>query len=194
MTIQLGPLTLPWGRDTHKDDPYWDRFVNGPVFDQRNLLSEAVNKTTGGVVNPIKADIHSPEITAEHIKELAIFVGADSVGIVKLTGQSGDDGEDYPFGIVCSVKAEYDPRVSKGAGGQVPVQDAQFVTFILAAYIREMGYRAVTAKVENPERFAVEAGLGTLDSQGRLVIPGSGSRVYVGDLVYTELPLVPDRA
>ena len=42
--------------------------------------------------------------------------------------------------IVCAVRAEYDPRAAPGIGGQVPVQNGLFVTFILSAYIREMGY------------------------------------------------------
>ena len=195
MALHLGPLTIPWvGGNTHRDDPYWDSFIHGPVHDPRNLLSEAINKTTGGAVNPVRADIHSPEITAGHIKELAQFLGAEQCGIVNLQDQRGADGEEYPFGIVCTVKAEYDPRTAKGVGGQVPVQDGQFVSFILAAYIREMGYRAITVPDGDPERLTVEAGLGRIDQNGRLVVPKLGTHVHVADVIHTDLPLVPDRA
>jgi hypothetical protein len=146
------------------------------------------------VVNPIQTDVHSPEITSEHIKELAVFLGAELVGIVKLADQGGEDSEGNLYGIVCAVKAEYDPRTAGGAGGQVPVQNGQFVTFILAAYIRELGYRAVTVPTADAEQLAVEAGLGRPDGNGRLVSPKLGKKVFVGDVIHTDLPLVPDRA
>jgi hypothetical protein len=188
--VRLGPLTIPW--PGAKDDPYWDYFVNRAPSDPRNLVSEIIRKAPEGNINPAKADIHTPEITSAHIKELAAFLGADLTGVARLE-PSASDGEDaYPFAVVCVVKADYDPRKAVGIGGQVPVQNGLFVSFVLSAYIRELGYHATAVEDPNAERLAAAAGLGTLDAQGRLVTPKFGSKVHVANVIRTDLPLAAD--
>jgi epoxyqueuosine reductase QueG len=39
---------------------------------------------------------------------------------------------------------------------------------------------------------AAAAGLGTLDTQRRLVTPKFGTRVHVANVIRTDLPLAPD--
>jgi hypothetical protein len=194
MGLRLGPLRIPWPGSEPKD-PYWDVFINRPVGDSRNLTQEAL-RSPGGAVNPTRADLHSPEITTDHLKQLARFLGAELVGVVGLKG--GQDGEvaapdGYPFVVVCAVRTDHDPRTAKGVGGQVAVRNGRFVTFTLAAYIREMGYRATNQLPADEQRLAAAAGLGTLDSEGRLVASKRGPRVHVADeVIYTDLPLAPD--
>ena len=73
------------------------------------------------------------------------------------------------------------------------VRNGRFVTFSLAAYIREMGYRATNQLPGDEQRLAAAAGLGTLDAEGRLVTPRRSPRVHVADeVIYTDLPLAPD--
>jgi hypothetical protein len=74
----------------------------------------------------------------------------------------------------------------------VPVQNGLYVTFVLSAWIRELGYRATATIGADGEGLAARAGLGTLDAAGRLVTPRFGTRVHVADVIRTDLPLAAD--
>jgi len=90
------------------------------------------------------------------------------------------------------VRAEHDAQTAVGIGGQAPVQNGLFVTFVLSAYIRELGYRATVVADPTREALAVAAGLGALNADGRLVVPKLGAKVYVADVIRTDLPLAAD--
>jgi len=192
MALRLGPVTIPWLGSSEKDDPYWESFMKTAPHDVRNFVPDMLKDAPEGNLFPTKADIHTPEITSQHIKELAEFLGSDMTGVAKLSA-TDEHGDEYPFAVVFGVKAEVDPREAPGFGGQTPVQNGQYITFVTSAYIRELGFHA-TAKLEcNRERMAVAAGLGTLNAQGRLETPKLGTKVYVADVIFTDLPLAPDR-
>jgi hypothetical protein len=134
------------------------------------------------------------------VKYLARYLGVDLVGILRLKQEhrpsppatkTDDDGQ-YPFAVICAVRAEHDPRQARGIGGQVPVQNGLFVTFVLSAWIRELGFRATVAPDPNAAALAAAAGLGTLGGDGRLVTPEYGTRVYVADVIRTDLPMAAD--
>jgi hypothetical protein len=182
--LKLGPITLPWpgGRPA---DPYWDFFINTPPADLENSVVEMIRKAPEGNIFPAKADLHTPEITAGHVKELATYLGADLIGITR-----GND--EFPFAVITVVRAEYDPGQAKGVGGQVPVQNALYVTFVLSAWMRELGYRATAQEDPNAERLAAAARLGNINPQGRLTTPKFGTKVYVGNVIWTDLPLAVD--
>lgn len=194
--MRLGPLKIPWvGKDSHKDDPYWDFFINTPPVDLANTVTEMIRSAPDGNVFPTKAELHTPEITSSHVKELARYLGTDLIGIAQLdptASGKADAKEIYPFAVICAVQADYDPRQAPGIGGQVPVQKGLFITFVLSAWIRELGFRATAALDPDAERLAVAAGLGTLNSEGRLVTPQLGTRVHVANVIRTDLPLAPD--
>jgi hypothetical protein len=190
--LRVGPLKLPWPGKEAADDPYWDFYLNAAPNDVRNAVTDLVRRAPEGAVNPAKADIHTPEIMASHVKELARFLGAELVGIVRLDPASAATEEPYPFGVVAVVRAERDPREAPGIGGQVPVQNGQYVTFVLSAWIRELGYRATAVADPNREKLAVAAGLGTLNAAGRLVTSLHGANTHVADVVYTDLPVAAD--
>jgi hypothetical protein len=204
VALRLGPLNIPWRkRDSQDDDPYWDFFIKTPPADLANCVPEMIRGAAEGNVFPTKADIHTPEITSSHVKELARYLGADLVGIAKLDSQDesslprADEGKDakietYPFAVVCAVRAEYDPRESQGIGGQVPVQNGMFITFVLSAWIRELGFRATVSANLNSERLAAAAGLGKLNADGRLLCPQYGTGVHVANVICTDLPLAAD--
>jgi hypothetical protein len=174
---------------SHAGDPYWESFVNTPPADLANSVVEIIRAAPAGNVFPNRAELHTPEITARHVKEMARYLGADLVGIAALTGAD----ELMPFAVVCAVRAEHDPRTSRGIGGQVPVQHGLFVTFVLSAWIRELGFRAVAAGDARAEALAAQAGLGTLGADGRLRTREFGAGVHVADVIRTDLPLAPDR-
>jgi len=204
VTLRLGPFKLPGlKRDSRKNDPYWDFFIKTPPADLANTVTELIRTAPPGNVFPTKADIHTPEITSSHVKGMAHYFGADLVGIVKLPANNpspsplpqaadGKIEEQYPFAVVCVVRAEYDPRTAPGIGGQVPVQNGLFITFVLSAWIRELSFRAKVAPEINAEKLAATAGLGEINADGRLVTPQYGADVHVANIILTDLPLAAD--
>jgi hypothetical protein len=205
---------LPWsGKESHRDDPYWDFFINTAPADLTNTVTELIRKAPAGNIFPTKAELHTPEITASHVKGMAQYFGAELIGIAKLpkfslteslsplplAGEGEGEGarknseaEDLPFAIICAVHADYDPRIAKGIGGQMPAQNGLFITFVLSSWIRELGFRATVVRDTNAEALAAQAGLGTLNGQGRLITRKLGAGVYIADPVYTDLPLAAD--
>lgn len=190
-----GSLKLPWGQPNHDDDPYWDAFINRPPADLRNLIPDIIGKAAEGNIFPTISELHSPNVTSDHVKELATYLAARLVGIVDLGKHDPALAHGYPYAIVCAVEAEYDPYTSPGVGGQAAVQRGQFVTFIVASWIRETGFRG-TMKVETTrqerETLAVAAGLGTVGAEGKLTVPKYGTKIHVADPVFTDLPMVAD--
>jgi epoxyqueuosine reductase QueG len=67
-----------------------------------------------------------------------------------------------------------------------------FITFVLTAWIRELGFRANAAPDPDADKLAAAAGLGTLSSDGRLVTPKFGANVYIANIIRTDLPLAAD--
>jgi hypothetical protein len=168
-------------------DPLWDRFLNAAPVDPNNLVATGVRKLPDGTVYAVKTEVHSPEVMSRHIGELALFLGADRCGIARLTESEGD----YPFAVVCVVLSNDDPRIAPGIGGQTPVLKAAYAVFNVAAWIRECGYRASRTSDLDGETLAVQAGIGSLDASGRLVVEGSNRFAHVGQVILTDLPLAP---
>jgi len=208
VALRIGPLKIPWpGKDPHKDDPYWDFFINTPPADLANTVTEMIRNAPEGNVFPTKAELHTPEITSSHVKGMAQYFGAELVGIVRLDPNDapspvpppssrvkgeGEGDERYPFAIICVVSADYDPRQAAGIGGQVPVQNGLFINFVLSAWIRELGFRATAAPDPDAEKLAAAAGLGWLNAEGRLVTEKFGAKVHVANVIRTDLPLAAD--
>jgi hypothetical protein len=183
----------PWSKkDVHHDDPYWDFFIKTPPADLTNTVTELIRNAPAGNIFPTKADIHTPEVTSQHVKDMAQYFGAEWTGIAKLESHDTRHPEDHPFAVLCAVRAEYDPRVSPGIGGQVPVQNGLFITFVLSAWIRELGFRADVEPQLEAKTLAAQAGLGRLDAEGRLITPQFGTKVYIADAICTDLPLIAD--
>ena len=184
---------FPWSKkDVHSDDPYWDFFINTPPADLRNTVTELIRNAPAGNIFPTQADIHTPEITSHHVKEMARYLGAAVVGIAQLEINGIHNPDGYPLAVLCAVPAEYDPRLSPGIGGQMPVQNGLFITFVLSAWIRELGFRASVTPHLGAATLAAQAGLGTLNAAGRLVTPQFGAKVHIADAISTDLPLAAD--
>jgi hypothetical protein len=164
-----------------KDDPFWESFINRPPADLNNLIPHGFKQVQPGGVNPVRTEVHSPNVMSSHVKQLANFYGADLVGIVQLRDR---------FAIVFALKTDYDTRTALGIGGQTPAMKGLFATFTLGAYIRELGYAADSSEADR-ERLAAAAGLGSL-VDGRLTTRQFGTNVHVADVLLTDLPLEPD--
>ncbi len=177
-------MRFPWFRASTRDDPYWEAFVHRPASDPNNLIPHAFKQVKPGGVNPVKTEVHSPNVMSSHVKELAKFYGAHAVGIAALP--------DSRFAIVCALRSDYDTRSALGVGGQTPAMKGLFAAFTVGAYIRELGYSADASSELDGDRVAVAAGLGTLNAAGRLVSRELGSHVHVADVMVTDLPLEPD--
>jgi hypothetical protein len=191
--VSIVARKFPWSRkDVHRDDPYWDFFIKTPPADLTNAVTELIRNAPAGNVFPTPADIHTPEVAAQHVKELARYLGAELVGIARLETNTASNPDGYPFAVLCAVRTEYDPHVSPGIGGQVPVQNGLFITFVLSAWIRELGFRARVAPDMEAETLAAQAGLGTLNAEGRFVTPQFGAKVYIADAICTDLRLAAD--
>lgn len=189
MAVSIGPFRIPWPSSKREDDPYWDFFINGAPQDPDNVLARAVAAAAEGNVNPVKSEIHSPDVMSGHLKELGRFFGSDLVGIVRL-GSDAPDG--YPLAIVHGVSSEHDTRVARGIGGQKAALEAACVGFNLSAYIRELGYGATSHSGRDPYPLAAAAGLCTLDADGRPVSTRNRAFVHLGDPILTNLPLAED--
>ena len=186
-------VNFPWSKkNSHRDDPYWDFFINTPPADLGNMVTEMIRKAPEGNIFPAKTELHTPEITTQHVKGMAEYFGAALTGIAKLDSHDAVNTEGYPFAVICAVPAEYDPRQSPGIGGQVPVQNGLFITFVLSAWIRELGFRAMAKREFDAEKLAAQAKLGSLNNAGRLITPQYGIKVHVADPIFTDLPLAAD--
>ena len=76
---------FPWSaKDSHKDDPFWEFFINTPPADLTNTVTELIRNAPPGNIFPTKAELHTPEITASHVKGMAQYFGAELIGVAKL--------------------------------------------------------------------------------------------------------------
>jgi hypothetical protein len=189
MPLRLGPLKLsvPWT----KHDPYWDYFINAPPEDPKNMVAASIRDLPEGRVYPVKSELHSPDITTAHIKELATFLGSNKCAVVELKGANGAEPQ-LPRAVLFGLHSEYDPKTALGVGGQSADLKGGFVAFWIGSYIRELGYHATRAGTEHGERLAAAARMGVLDGKGSLRSKQGGPYLFIADVILTDLPLVAD--
>lgn len=187
-------------------DPLWDQFVNRPLSDPGNDLSAAIRSAPEGAVYPVKTEIPPPPGMTANMKELGVWLGVDIVGITRLQPSQVRSDEfrdaqeqrspeeivqEYPNVIVCGVETEHDPKDVAGMAGRVATLEGNLVSFNLAAYIRELGYKASFGGAD-PVKVAEAAGLGRAGADGHFTAPGRKGWIHLSDPILTELPLEPD--
>ena len=178
----MGLLRRPLRRSR---DPYWDAFVNRPLADPANAITEAIRRAPEGRIFPVRSELPEPARLLQDLDQLVRFLGGSAIGVARtdtaflLPDDDTDPvelAEDHPFTVVCAVHAEHHPDRAKGMAGQHVLHESASVNFSLAAYIRELGYRGTVRPVDSAAA-ARAAGL----------TPGRSE--YVGDALLTDLPL-----
>jgi epoxyqueuosine reductase len=154
-----------------------------------------------------KKELNDPKENTEFIKNLALDLGADMVGISKVKKEYLFKGGelDHRFAISLAMEMDYDKiQESPKPPSATEVIRVYFllgeITIKLAAKIRELGYSAFGHHPRACEKTharilhiptAIEAGFGELGRHGLLITPEYGPRVRLGT-VTTNLPLICD--
>ena len=183
-----------------------------------NSLQHMLGHIPVGAVSPERIPISDPAAMASKIKEIARFFGADVVGITHLDqayvyshraracpadGEKPGDPIHLPhrYAICLGFAGDYDRFMTCNSRiADAEYQRGDFRTmvpsFMLAAYIREMGYPAIahyhTRREINPIPLAINAGLGELGRNGLLIHEDYGSRLQLA-VVTTDLPMEVDQ-
>ena len=197
---------LGWIFGRRGKDPLWDGFINRPLADGANDLPAAIRSAPEGAVYPLKTDVPDPAGMSANMKDLGCWLGVDIVGIVRLQpsqvrpeefrdGQGLRSAEeivaDYPIAIICGVQTEHDPSSTEGMAGRVATLDGNLVSFNLAAFIRELGYRASFGGAD-PVKVAEAAGMGRATADGHFTARGRKGWIHLSDPILTELPMEAD--
>lgn len=198
----MSALTALW--PFKRKDPYEDFYLNARTNDPRNEIDRRIREAAEGSVFAVRAETHTPEIMAQHIRDLGRFFGADLVRIVNATplhslldGATTPEGEkvdprELPYAVFVCFRAEHDAREHPGAGGRAVAMRGAFATFQMASIVREFGFRATRVSLADVDRAAVAAGIGKLSASGRLDAPGFGTKIHVADVIFTDLPVAPE--
>ena len=216
---ELGEKLRSWRKSRFEEDAFRRVFGGGGVDgNPYNSLQYIMRDIPDGPVNPKQAPVDDPVHMAAKIKEVAKFLGATVVGITRLdqayvyshrargnpeTGEKAGDPIQLPhrYAICMGFESDYKKFLTNNSR----ISDAEYglgnihtipTTFMLAAYIRELGYPArghYYGRGEvNPIPLAVNAGLGELGRHGMLIHEDYGSRLHLS-VVTTDIPLAVDK-
>ncbi|MGB7320672.1 MAG: reductive dehalogenase domain-containing protein [Albidovulum sp.] len=164
-------------------------------------------------VAPIKPDLGPPDVEAAEIKRIAKLFGADLVGITEFdprwqyserpdTRDMTPVPNDLPLGlthvIVMGHAMDFDlvdtyPSALAGASTGREYSHEAAIVMQLAAYIRNLGYRAVASMNDTALviPYAIKAGLGEYGRNQMVLTPEFGPRVRFSK-VFTDMPLGVD--
>ncbi|TFG14852.1 reductive dehalogenase [Candidatus Thorarchaeota archaeon] len=151
----------------------------------------------------------APAELALAIKRAARFIGADLVGIAQLDrrwlysedrkGNQYDIPEGFNRAIVMAIEMDYEsiatsPSFTSSAATALGYSQMAFLEIELAAFIRRLGYSAVSCgnDVGLSVPLAIDAGLGGYGRHGLLITKKYGPRVRLAK-VFTDMPLEPDQ-
>ncbi|HUT03135.1 MAG TPA: reductive dehalogenase domain-containing protein [bacterium] len=155
-----------------------------------------------------------PEEITPVIKEVALYFGADIVGIVEMQDEhfythhghsmGGKYGEPVDkslrYAIVLAVEMDRDminraPHLEEILATDRGYRDVALAGCGAAIHLKSLGYRAFLNTVATYNaplvRLARDAGLGQIGRHGMLITKKHGSRVRLG-AVMTDMPLLPD--
>lgn len=159
-----------------------------------------------------------PVVATEKIKNLAIHLGADLVGVCKIDKrwiyshqgrcrgfediEWGDEiKSDYSYAVV--IATEMDHEIMNAAPHSPVVMETMrnyskgaFITTAMANWFTRSGYKAVANHVGYYESLmvplAIDAGIGQYSRMGYLISEKFGGRMRLA-AVLTDMPMVPDK-
>lgn len=159
-----------------------------------------------------------PALATEMVKQFALHVGADMVGICRVNplwiysnrGEThynnyhdwGKKLDDFPpFAVVFLTEMNWDhvsaaphsPSVAESANDY---SKGAYLSTVIGRWFAHMGYRGIAQNTRNYDAnlvpLAVDAGLGEVGRQGYLIAPKYGARVRVFATL-TDMELIPDK-
>jgi reductive dehalogenase len=190
-------------------------FAQGVIVGQTGLyswdsLSAAINKMPDG----LKIEVTDPEKLTKDVKKVAMYFGADLVGVCRLdkrwlysnsfnffTRESKPVvvPEEYEYVIAMAHEMDYDlvgyaPTDIGDAGTGMGYTKMAFTAGLMAKFIRDLGYKAIPCGNDTALSvpIAMQAGLGELARNGLLITSEYGPRIRLSK-VFTNLPLVVDQ-
>jgi len=190
-------------------------FAQGIILGQTGLLAWdsapiGINKMPEG----LKIEAAEPERLTRDIKNVAVYFGADLVGVSKLDRRwlysnsfnfvsrestPVEIPEDYEYVIALAHEMDYNlvrytPTDIGDASTGMGYTKMAFTAGLLARFIRDLGYKALPCGNDTALSvpIAMQAGLGELARNGLLITREYGPRVRLGK-VFTNLPLAVDQ-
>ncbi len=156
-----------------------------------------------GVVNPHRVEVLDPLLMSARIKEKAMELGADLVGITPLTENVLYAGAQVPYRYAVCLGLRMDreemrfvPQPRAAVEVLRVYRAVSRIAIELGEHVRELGWPA--RAYGNPNStdllhipLAVRAGLGQLGKHGSLISKEHGSNVRLATVV-TDLPLAAD--
>lgn len=197
-----------------KDIPGYSRFEHELIvaawklYDSRHSIQRSGIGLDSEANETGEREITNPEELTQMVKKAARFFGADLVGIAPLNrdwlysmnrrGELYNVPETMEYVIVMAVEMDYDaiatsPAFTSSAAVGVGYSSMAFIELELAAFIRRLGYQAMTSgndvSLSVPQ--AIDAGLGQYGRHGLLITKEFGPRVRIAK-VLTDMPLQRD--
>jgi reductive dehalogenase len=160
----------------------------------------------------------APESATEIVKNFAMHIGADMVGICRVNplwvySHRGEihynNWEDWgqelqdipPYAVVIATEMNWEhvsaaPHTPTVAESAHDYAKGAYLSSLLARWFVHMGYRGVAQHTRNYDTLlvplAIDAGLGELGRKGYLLTPQYGPRVRLFAIL-TDMPLIPDQ-
>ncbi len=215
---ELGKPLFNWYRNTVSRDPLTRVSAPNHFADRRHFLTNVINRSTKGKVNPKRVPVTDPEAMTRHIKAVAHYMGADVVGVAKAHPtflyagsryvQDGTAEDTYqqetpedlvrrfPYVIQAATAWDYNKLQAHrhhigDSAYHVSQMKGVLILKAVEGYIKELGYTALRGVV-TPQAAGVAGGIGELGRNGLVINKNFGARIHMPDPILTDLPLVPD--
>jgi epoxyqueuosine reductase len=187
----------------------FEEATSSPQNDEyRRIIYEEQHPRVRGTVNPHRVEVTDVAAMTRQIKEVALGLGADKVGVCRIDPDHVYQGSEvgYKYGIVLGKRMEVEkimaaPEAPAGIEATRIYMVLGEITIRLGQYIRDLGYEAM---VHHPrgDRYceseilfiphAIAAGFGELGRHGSLINDEHGPLLRLG-MVSTDLPLEIDQ-
>jgi reductive dehalogenase len=215
---ELGKPLFNWYRNTVSKDPLTRVSAPNHFADRRQFLTNVINRSGKGKVNPRRVSVDDPAAMTRHIKTVAHYMGADVIGIAKAHPsflyagsryvQDGTAEDAYqqetpeelvrrfPYVIQMTTAWDYNKLQAHrhhigDAAYHVSQMKGVLILKAMEGYIKELGYTALRGVV-TPQAAGVASGIGELGRNGLVINKKFGARIHMPDPILTDLPLVPD--